>query len=389
MGSRRALMVGACAALAAGVAGCTTTANSNSSIAGGTLRIYASVPRGTDPATKDVWFAEQLALRQAGDKVGKFTVKLVQCPGAPQCSGSKLSDNARSAIADPSTIAYVGELDPGTSWQTVGITNAQDVLQVSPVDTAVELTQASPAVPGSPRKYYQSLSTNGRTFARLVPTTKLESGALLAEMQALGVKHLYVPTDGSAYGQALRSAVASDAPSHGITVASASSGADGVLYAGTSAAQAARVFKQAAGPSVKLFAPSAVAQDSFARALPSDAQREAYVSSPGFTASDLPPLGSRFASTFKATYGHSPAPQAVFGYESIEALLSVLDKAGTSAGNRGSVVHDFFAIHNRSSAIGTYSIKNGDISFVGGAPFVISRIEGGKLVPFKAMHEQG
>jgi hypothetical protein len=47
-------------------------------------------------------------------------------------------------------------------------------------------------------------------------------------------------------------------------------------------------------------------------------------------------------------------------------------------------------IRNRRSAIGTYSItKTGDISFVGGAPFVISRIERGKLVPFRALQEQG
>lgn len=382
----RALTVGACAAIAAGLAGCTTTTTSSSnSVTGGTLRIYVSVPSGTiDPTTQDVLRAEQLALPAAGEPVGKFTVKLVQA------TGNELSDNARAAIVDATTIAYIGEVQPGTSGQTIGITNAQDMLQVSPTDTALELTQASAAVPGSPDVYYESLSTNGRTFARVAPTTKLEAGALLSEMQTLGVKRLYVPTDGSAYGEALRSVLIGDASSHGITIASAPTGADGVLYAGTAEAEAAHVLSQAARPSVKLFAPSALAQDAFAARLSPAAQRETYVSSPGFTASDLPPQASRFESAFKAAYGHAPAPEAVFGYEAVQALLSVLHKAGTSAGNRGTVVHDFFGIRNRSSAIGTYSInKNGDISFVGGAPFVISRIEAGKLVPFRAVQEQG
>jgi hypothetical protein len=201
---------------------------------------------------------------------------------------------------------------------------------------------------------------------------------------------LYVATDGSTYGQALRSVVVGDASSHAITIASSSAGADGVLYAGNSVAAGARALSQAAGPSVKLFAPSALDQNSFVSALSPAAQRETYVSSPGFTRATLPPLGSQFASAFRAAYGHAPAPQAVFGYEAVTAVLTALDKAGSSAGNRGTVVKDFLGIRNRRSAIGTYSItKTGDISFVGGAPFVISRIEGAKLVPFRALLEQG
>ena len=65
-------------------------------------------------------------------------------------TGRKLSDNARQAIGDSSSIAYLGELTPGASADTIGITNAEDLLQVSPTDTAVELTQVSPAVPNSP-----------------------------------------------------------------------------------------------------------------------------------------------------------------------------------------------------------------------------------------------
>jgi ABC-type branched-subunit amino acid transport system substrate-binding protein len=380
----RALAVCACAALAAGVAGCTTAATTTS-ISGGTLKIFVSKSPGPlGGEEQDVFLAEELALSQSGNHVGKYTVKLVQA------SGNELSDNARAAISDPETIAYVGELQPGTSGQTIGITNGEDILQVSPTDTAVELTQSSPAVPGSPDNFYESLGSNGRTFARVVPTTKLEAGALLGEMQTLGVKHLYVPTDGSQYGLALRSVVASDAASHGVTIASTSAGADGVLFAGNSAAEGARVLSQAAGPSVKLFAPSALAEASFAAALSPAAQDETYVSSPGFTRFTLPPLGSDFESAFRIAYGHAPGPDAVFGYEAVKAILTALDKAGSSAGNRSTVVHDFFGIRNRRSAIGTYSIdKNGDISFVGAAPFVINRIENGNLVPFRAVPQPG
>ena len=63
----------------------------------------------------------------------------------------------------------------------------------------------------------------------------------------------------------------------------------------------------------------------------------------------------------------------------MSAVLAVLHEAGTSANNRGTVQKDFFAIRNRASVLGTYSINvNGDTSL---APFVISRVKSGQLVP--------
>jgi len=381
----RALTACAAAALAAAVGGCTTAA-STTSVKGGTLSIYLSLPPGTlSPEQQDVVSAERLAFQQApgGQKVGKFTVKLIPF------GGLKLSDNARQAIGDGSTIAYLGELAPGASEQSLGITNAQDVLQVTPTDTAVEQTQHTPAVPNSPDRYYESLSGNGRTFARVVPTTALEAKALVAQMQALGVRRLYIRTDGTPYGAALAHAVRSSAASS-ITPVSSSSGADGVMYAGGATADAVATFNQAAAgnPAAKLFAPSALAENSFAAALSPAARRAAYISSPGFgPGNPVPPQGQQFLSAFKAAYRHAPAPQAIFGYEAMSAVMSVLHSAGSSVDNRNTVVKDFFAIRNRPSVLGTYSInQNGDTSI---APFLISRVKGGVLVPYKAVQEQG
>jgi branched-chain amino acid transport system substrate-binding protein len=378
----RTLTAGAVAALAAALGGCATT-TTTPSVTGGTLSIYVSTPPGTvDPQQQDVLSAERLAFQQAGDKVGKFTIKLIPY------KGGKLSANARQAIGDSTTIAYLGEIAPGGSEGTLGITNAEDVLQVSPTDTAVEETQSSAAVPNSPTRYYESLSANGRTFARVVPTDALEAKALVGEMEALGVKRLYVKTDGSAYGAALAHAV-TNAASGAITPASSASGADGVLYAGGSVADAVAALNQAVSgnPTVKLFAPSALALNSFAGALSPGAQRNVYVSSPGFGSSDLTPQGNQFVSAFRSAYGHDPAPQAIFGYEAMAAVMAVLHKAGSSAGNRNTVVKDFFNLRNRVSALGTYSINNNGDTSIG--PFVINRVRAGQLVPYRAVQEQG
>jgi ABC-type branched-subunit amino acid transport system substrate-binding protein len=384
----RALGVCASALAAAALAGCGTTGTTTASIPGTTLTIYISKPAGALTNTQqDVISAEELALREIGSTVGKFTLKQDVLAGSP------LSDNARTAIANPGTIAYLGELVPGSSAQTIGITNAQQVLQVSPTDGALELTQAVPEVPGSPGVYYESLSSNGQTFARVVPNDKFQAKALVDEMQSAGVKQLYIKDDGSDYGRVLRGLVTGDAPAAGISIASSLAGASGVFYAGTSTAAATELFNSAASsdPSIKLFAPSALDDNAFAATLSSGAQRDAYVSSPGFTTGSLPAAGHQFVAAFRAAYGHAPATQAIFGYQAMASVLAALRKAGGSANNHSTVMKDFLALSNENpgwpdSAVGSYSLdKSGDITYAGGAPFVFSHVKNGVLVPFKAV----
>ena len=143
----------------------------------------------------------------------------------------------------------------------------------------------------------------------------------------------------------------------------------------------------AANPSEKLFAASALDDAGFAASLSPAASPSLRVSSPGFTSATLPASGRGFVTAFTSTYGHAPAPEAIFGYEAMSAVLAVLREAGTSANNRTTVVKDFFALRNRASVLGTYSINaNGDTSL---APFVISRVASGQLVPFRFVSEQG
>jgi branched-chain amino acid transport system substrate-binding protein len=381
---RRALTV--CvgfAALTSIAAGCQTA--SSVSVSGSTLTLYASAPPGAanTQAAADVLAAEQLAFNQSGTKLGKFTLRFIKLGSA------KPSDNARSAIEDTSSIAYLGELDPGVSSDSLGITNAQDLLQVTPTDTAAALTQVTAAVPNSPNRYYESLGSYGRTFARVVPTTAFEAKAQVQEMQALHVSKLYVSSDASQYGRTIAQAVRTDAQGASITIAASASGADAVFYGGVSEGAAAKVFNAAAlaTPAVKLFGPSALDSTAFAADLAPTA-RHVYISSPGFMTKDLSTTAqSEFLKPFEDAYHRVPSPQAIFGYEAMSAVLSVLKKAGASATDRATVVQDFFAIRNRDSVLGTYSINaNGDTSL---APFVFSRPVNGKLVPFQSVQVQG
>jgi ABC-type branched-subunit amino acid transport system substrate-binding protein len=390
----RAVTVCACLVLAVGVAGCAAAANSTVTVAGATLSIYTAPPPGGvgGQGAKDVISAEQLALLQAGDQAGKFKVRLVRL------DGRQVSDNARAAIEDQSAIAYLGEVEPGTTGVSLQITNQQGLLQVSPTDTASFLTTISSAVPNSPQKFYPGRATYQETFARVVPTTIQEASDQVSELEALHIDKLYVASDGSRYGASVAHQVAQDAQNArpAITVATGApttakvtrAGAKAVFFGASSEAAAVRFFDSvsSASPNVKLFAPSALYDHAFVSALGAEAQRDLYVSSPGFMTGDLSAAGAKFVSDFRSAYGHDPAPGAIFGYEAMSAVLAVIKEAGASANNRKVIVGDFRTLKDRPSVLGTYSLDNGDTNL---KPFIFSRVQSGQLTPFKFFPAQG
>jgi branched-chain amino acid transport system substrate-binding protein len=169
----------------------------------------------------------------------------------------------------------------------------------------------------------------------------------------------------------------------GAPATAATAGADAVLYAGATPSAARSLFDSlaAARPSTKLFVPSALADDTFAGGLSAGAQRALVASSPGFMPNALPASGQTFVQAFRTAYGHAPATEAVFGYEAMDAVLYVLEHAGSGAASRTTVIKDFFALRNHPSVLGSYSINaNGDTSL---QSFVISRVRGGRLTPVR------
>jgi branched-chain amino acid transport system substrate-binding protein len=380
--NRRVLATaGAACLVGLAVAGCSQAGSSSSTvkIVGNNLAIYISEPSNlkTDPVAQDVVDAEKLAFKDQHSEVKDYRLVL-RTP-----LSKTVSDNARQAIIDKTAIAYLGEIAPGTSTETVGITNALDVLQVSPTDTALELGQSTPAVSNAPKTYFQSWGTYGRTFGRVVPTSAQEAKAQAAEMKSLGVTSLYIANDGSDYGKAMADALKSDAKAAGLTLSTSSSGASADFYGATSPAAAAKFFNAtaSASPTAKLFGSSSLNTATFTSAL-SPSVHNLYVSIPGFMPKDLPAAGKTFVTNFKAAYHHAPNVEAIFGYAAMSAVLEVLEHKGAQASDRGSVVTGFLGLHKVNSVVGTYSIdSNGNTSL---NAFIFARPRGGVLVPFTA-----
>jgi branched-chain amino acid transport system substrate-binding protein len=369
-----------------------------------TLTLYSSLPlQGPDRArSRDMVDAIKLALQQAGGKVGPLTITYVPLdsakPGARTWTGDKVLDNARQAVHDLNAIAYIGDRDSAATALSVPLTNEGDILQVSPSSTYDGLTRESRRQ-GEPERFYPS---GERTFARVVPADHVQASALLGYMKVVGVHSVALLADREIYGGGIADEVEQAAGRHGIEVYDrgridalkedlsgaarkvAETGADAFLFAGTTDTGAARIFKAvaAAAPDMQLFGPAAVGDQAFADALPASVQSRMHVTTSALPPRLLPPAARAFRDRFRDTFGHAPAPEALQAYEAASAILHAIRAAGEKGNDRRAVVKAFFAIRDRQSVLGQYSIDRfGDTSLsryagdrISDSQFVLDRL---------------
>jgi len=377
-------------------------------VSGNTLTIYSSLPFDpTDkPQSQDVVDGEKLALQKAGNKVGKYNIKYVSLDDATPAEGKweagQVSSNARTAAQNQNTILYLGEFNSGATAVSLPILNRSGILQISPSNTAVGLTKKS-ADPAEPAKYYP---TGKRTYGRVVPADNIQSAAQVSYMKSLGVKKLYVLDDKEVYGKGVGDGVAADAKKAGIQVLGdegidpkaanyrslaqkmKSAGADAFFFGGITANNAVQLWGDifAANPNIKGFGPDGVAETSFSSKIPAATMPDTYITNPTLPPNLYPPSAQKFFTDFKTTYGHDPEPYAIYGYEAMNAALQAIKNAGDKGNCRENVIKGFFAIKNKQSVLGTYSIDaDGDttITDYGG-----NTIKNGKLTFDKVIKAQ-
>ena len=397
-----ALLISACGSSSSSSSG------GGSCVSGNTLTIYSSLPFDpTDkPQSQDVVDGEKLALQKAGNKVGKYNIKYVSLDDATPAEGKweagQVSSNARTAAQNQNTILYLGEFNSGATAVSLPILNRSGILQISPSNTAVGLTKKS-ADPAEPAKYYP---TGKRTYGRVVPADNIQSAAQVSYMKSLGVKKLYVLDDKEVYGKGVGDGVAADAKKAGIQVLGdegidpkaanyrslaqkmKSAGADAFFFGGITANNAVQLWGDifAANPNIKGFGPDGVAETSFSSKIPAATMPDTYITNPTLPEQLYPPAAKTFFADFKSTYGHDPEPYAIYGYEAMNAALQAIKNAGDKGNCREDVIKGFFAIKNKQSVLGTYSIDaDGDttITDYGG-----NTIKNGKLTFDKVIKAQ-
>jgi branched-chain amino acid transport system substrate-binding protein len=397
---RRAAVAAAVVSVGSGLAACgggDDAQGNGKKATGSTLTIYSSVPLQGPSAARSqaVVEGEKLALKESGGRIGPFTIKFVSLddstPAKLRWEPGQTAGNARRAVQDQSTIAYLGDLDSGASAISIPLLNEAGILQISPSSTYVGFTRMEGADKGEPEKYYPASPL--RTFGRVIPADHVQAVAQADYQKAQGCSRLFVARD-QAFGGALAGLVEARAPSRGIEVVAAAgvrsegvdftklaakiaaSGADCMFYAGATENGAVPLFVavHAAAPRMKLFGGNGVADPTFAQGIGAAVARVTFVTSPAIDPRDYPPAGRAFVRAYRLAYGRSPAPDAAFGYEAMRAALQAIRNAGARGDDRRRVIDGFFAIRRQRSALGAYDIDaQGDTTLTDYGAYGIER----------------
>src|SRR3954464_1507125 len=362
-------------------------------ISGDTLTIYSSLPlQGTSKGQSEaVINGEKLALKEVGNKVGKFKINYVslddstaQNPGT--ADEGQTAQNARKAVQDAKTIFYLGEFNSGGTKVSLPILNKANIPQISPSNTYVGLTTDKPgSEAGEPDKYYPA---GKRTYARVVPADDIQAAALVTVMKEDGCKSVHIFNDKTTYGAGLARNIELSAKDQGLTVEgddgtdrnapnyrslAAKVKADCFVGSGVTGENYVQVFKDvaAANPNVKLYGPDGVAEEAFTNpakgGIPADVGARTKITVATLGLQEFKKRNNakaeKFFADYKAEYGTAqPDPYAIYGYDTMSLALDTLKAVGDKANDREAVRAQLLEnTKDRQSALGVYSIdENGD-----------------------------
>ncbi len=360
-------------------------------MSGDTLTVYASAPaHGASAAAGTAAVAgARRALRDSGGRAGGRRVRLVPLsstrPGDAAWDPGTVEAGAERATDDPTSIAYLGELDGGASAVSLPVTNRGGLLQVSPADGLTSLTATPPGRPrAGPERYYPK---GRRSFVRLVPSDLEVADAMLALARGTGARRVaIVHTEGFAERElagmlAIRLRRREEPPVllepvRGDEDAAASlvedltaERAEAILFAGVDGEEArALLAALAAGAAgVPVVGSPGLADAGALRSTPSSTSAVTGVLPPRAQ----PPRGRRLLRSLARGRPQAGRPESLYGYDAMRLVLDAVDAAGP---DRRGVVRAALEPRPRSGATGRYAVlRNGAVR---GRPLALVELNG-------------
>ncbi len=160
------------------------------------VRIVSSLTRSGSSIgqSESIVNAIRMRLEDAGNRVGGTPIVYEDLDGGSEERGSwdagREQANARYAAARADVLAYIGTLDTDAAPYSIPITNAADLLMISPCNTYPGLTK--PFEPGEPDKHYP---TGRRNYLRTALSDDLQ-GVFAAQWSVeLGAQRVFVLHD--------------------------------------------------------------------------------------------------------------------------------------------------------------------------------------------------
>jgi branched-chain amino acid transport system substrate-binding protein len=326
------------------------------------VAVYVSLPltgpRGADG--REAADGARLALGEAQGRAGSLQVRAHFLDDAKgrRWDPVAVGANARTAVQDHTTAAYIGELDSEPTRSSAPITNQAGIAQVSPGAGAVDLTGPAAGYPDSPDRYRPSGDVS---FARTVPSDEVVVDAAAAWASGLGATSAAVTSDGSPFENLAATEFKTAAAAHGIRVSEG-----------------------------KPPGPVAVAPGGATRAVydPRSARLTVYGETTQTLelSAELDPKvlpGKDFDTRFAQRFHRNPGPYAAYGYEAMALVLQGIGEAGTDGSSfRDNVRNAVIGAHRDGTVLGSYAItSDGDTT---DCMIQRYRLEGAARIPLGA-----
>jgi branched-chain amino acid transport system substrate-binding protein len=325
----------------------------NGTGSGKTVKFAIELPlQGSElAASQPIINGIKLAVKQAGGKVGSYTIDIPQSAiyddalnGAhdPQTG----ANNMTKIVGDDSVVAVIGPLNSSVAKAQIPISSAAGYPQCSPANTNPDLTQGDPAK--------QLRGTAANNYVRVVTTDNVQGPAGSQYIyDTLGKHSVYIIDDTETFGKGVADAFEADFKARGgnvvkhdaapkttqdyvsIMTAAKALNPEAIYFGGVTATGGARILLAAAQVGlgdVPYVGPdgindgSAATKDSFLN-LAGDAAKNSYSTLAGI--GDFPNK-AKFATDYKAEYGQDPTGYAAQGFACAQVMLDAMGRAVAS-----------------------------------------------------------
>ena len=351
------------------------------SVVGEQVRIVSSLTRsGSSVGQSDsVVKAIRMRLEDAGHRAGDAPVLYEDLDGGTEERGSwdaaREEANARYAAAQPDVVAYIGTLDTDAAPYSIPITNAADLLMISPCNTYPGLTK--PFGPGEPDRHYP---TGRRNYLRTALTDDLQ-GLFAAQWAAeLGARRAFVLHDTEPCGRGVALPFAGACGQLGVELVEApvgivpkqreyvklaetiaDSGADLVFYGGIIQNGAGPLWRdiRTASPAITLMGPDTLFEHAFLHDAGAAAEGT-LLTFGGVPPALLESKGRIFFESYVERFRREPECYAASAYDATGVILRAIESVGCI--DRAAITQAAFATGEFDGVLGRWSFDaNGDI----------------------------
>ncbi len=158
-----------------------------------------------------------------------------------------------------------------------------------------------------------------------------------------------------------------------------------MFFAGGTGTGTVALWKQlhSADPKLLLLGSSDMVNSEFTSEIGAEAGASTYLTTPILPVGLYPRPAAQVLARYRRIFGGEGNAYALYGYETMSTALLAIRRAGVRGNSRQAVVNQFFAIRNRNSVIGRYSIEpEGETTL---STYGSDRVEGGQATFYKVL----